>query len=198
FVANFQIVPAPEARTPRRKHTPAPVSRLSLYLLAGREPHLPQRECGVAPVAYEMNEARLWQHTSNRLQLITVKWCLVAPTGFTEACGIQTIECPVAFGESERIDLVQRSPENFFRYLEIQPSRFRLRIIDDRPEEFFSQLIALPPGLRFEAEKACLRRDCYLRVRIQHEPQQGRPGPGRADNNWHRGEARIRRIPASI
>lgn len=197
LVADLQVVGVPQSRAPRTQNAPPPVGRLRLHLAPGREPHPAQRERHVAPVADEVDEARLGKHAPDGIHLQAVERRLVAPARLAEALRVQPVERPEPLRRGEGGDLPESAPERFQGNLEVGPDRRRFAAGGDGVEEPFAQPVPAPAQLRRERQEAGLRRDRQLGMRIQHEPQQRRPRPRRPDDDRHRRPQRLRRAPPS-
>src|SRR5204863_8105428 len=110
---------------------------------------------------------------------------LLAAPRLSETPGVEAVKRPVTFGNSEVGNLCQGGAELFSRNPKIGPARAIGRIIDDTLEELFAKLLALFFQRGSEYQEARLRRNRHLGMRVEHEPEQRRSRPRRADDNRH-------------
>src|SRR5436853_5498974 len=65
------------------------------------------------------------------------------------------------------------------------PSRRIRRIMGNDVEQILTQSRPCASELCARDEESCLRRDCHVRMRIEHEPQQCCAGPRGTDDDRH-------------
>ncbi len=135
-------------------------------------------ERGVAPVADHVDEARLGDPALDLLHPLDVVRRLVAPARLALALCVELEE---GADRRLRVDRVERAvaPQQLARVeVEVTP----LAVPGDHAVGLLAGDALLPGGLDQRGDEVGLGRDREVRMGVEHQPQQRRPGAGDADD----------------